>query len=581
MFSAKSELMQTLRICAPYALRTTPILLTTLLISLLGLLPPWLTGRVIDALTSHDIRGLQNLLILYLAAVIAGTILNFANTLLTTRLRETFARDVRCEMIDALYEAPFDTVTAISPGEITNRLTSDIDSLSALLQNSFFPLFSAIVLIVTTAFAMFSMNATLAGISFVILALLWLPTASVASRLARLRTLLSEAKDRLAVRIAETLQPGALSLIKNWCAQDFERSRFASAASEILTINYGAAKVSGAYSFFASFLTSLGPVVTLAVGAHYVSQGSLTVGTVVALMSYQIRIYGPAGTIWGMQMQMAGVFAILRRVSMILHLPIESDGPETPIRSNIAFRDVSLNIDSKRILSGVTIDIADGEHVAIVGPSGSGKSSLTSLLIRLRDPSSGTISLGGVPLQSIPLEYLRTAIRVVAQEGHLFNDSISSNIRYGLSNIQNSAEIEALEISELMDEIRSPRLSALIGTRGALLSGGERQRVNLARGLLAATRCLILDESTSAVDSAIERRIISSVREHMRGRTLIVITHRISSIIDMDRIFVMQDGNVVASGGHPFLVNTCALYRDLSSIPSPIDSPSPEVERRT
>jgi ATP-binding cassette, subfamily B, bacterial len=548
------------RMCAPYALRSTPIFLLAFLMSIAGLLPAYFTGRIIDALSAHLTAEVRTSLIIYFCAAIVAGVLNILFTWAATALRESFALDIRSDMLDALYEAPYENVVAMGTGELTNRLSGDIDALSNMLQFSFFPMFSAVVMFITTLIAVFAINWQIGLIAIVSLCLLWLPTSVASRRLAIFRRELSEAKDRLDNCVTEGLSPGGLALVKTLRGEDHEYNRFVKAGQRVLTINVKYAILASGYSAVNSVLSAIGPVLSLGYGAYLIADGRLSIGMLVAVLSYQLRLVGPAGNLWSMQMQLAGVTAILRRVAAIRDIPSQESGVSSTNAFDISISNVTMSRGGKNVLHNFSLDIPAGAHVAVVGPSGAGKSTIASLLVRLIDPDRGVIRLGGVDIRTLPLDELRSAIFLVPQVPHVFDESIRYNLAYPDHQVPDDALSEIIGASLLTGLEHD--ISGLSGAARAL-SGGERQRLALARALLRPPQCLILDETATGVDPEMQRAILDNVRLRCRASTLVVIGHHVRLLSQMDLIVVVDGGRIAATGTHADLIRSCNMYKRL------------------
>ena len=554
-----------LGLCRPYALKGVPALAIIVGMTAAGLLPAWVTGRIVDALVHGDSGAVQRSLLLYGLAVVLGAAGNLGYAYVTTKLREGFARDLRVRMARGLYRGEYERAAAVSVGELGNRLGADIDSVSQSLQSSFFPLISAFLQFTLTVAVLFTIEWRIALMSLAAVAVMWIPSKPAAKTFARFRMQLSEARDRLEARSIDTMSPPALSIVKRSGTGDAEGRRYAGAADEIVRINTRTALVGGSYSVISSILSAVGPVATLSVGAYLVAAHRVSVGMLVTALTYQMRLYLPASTLWGTQSQLASLYAILQRVFGILDIPAESGGSAAAPHGDIVFDGVAVARNGRDVVSDANLRIPSGAHVAVVGPSGCGKSSLVMLLSRLYPPACGRVTIGATPIERFAVEQLRSAVGFVAQDDHVFDETLRANLRYGTS--ASDAEVEAMLRALALDEIEG-RMDAeqTIGVRGHRLSGGERQRVCLGRALLRNPSVLVLDEATSALDADSERRLIALARERMAGKTLIVVTHRVASVAALDAAVVMREGRIIAFGAHDDLLGRCPAYRAMLDV---------------
>ncbi|MBQ6114935.1 MAG: ATP-binding cassette domain-containing protein, partial [Synergistaceae bacterium] len=260
--------------------------------------------------------------------------------------------------------------------------------------------------------------------------------------------------------------------------------------------------------------------------------------------------------------------ASTERICAILNIPVEDDkhGHEhIAIKGNISFRDVSFSYDTQEILHGVNIDVEAGGKIAIVGPTGSGKSTIADLIPRFYEPSSGKILIDGTDISEFGLKDLRRQIGIVPQECVLMRGSIAFNIAYGMGEIDMAKVREAAEIADISAFIESlpEGYDTLVGERGVTLSGGQRQRIAIARAVIRDPRILILDEATSSLDTASELAVQKALNQAMKGRTSIIIAHRLSTIRNADRIYVLRDGRFIEAGTHDELIAMGGLYAEL------------------
>jgi ABC-type multidrug transport system fused ATPase/permease subunit len=306
-------------------------------------------------------------------------------------------------------------------------------------------------------------------------------------------------------------------------------------------------------------------------GGFRVVQGQMTVGTFVAFMAYQTRFLPPVQALMGLYTNLATARVSLRRVSEMLDVPIDVEEPVTPVplpvvRGEISFENVSVSFDrSTPVLEHLSFSICPGEVLAIVGPSGSGKSTIADLMLRLVDPDSGVVRLDGHDLRTVSLTDLRRQVALVDQQPVILHASVAENIRYarpGASDAEVALAAREAALESFIDGLPQ-KFDTIVGERGASLSVGERQRLATARAFLTDPAVLVLDEPTSALDPASERRIVAGYENVMRGRTTIVITHRLELARKADRIVILDGARVVEHGSPADLQTRPGRFADL------------------
>jgi ATP-binding cassette subfamily B protein len=328
-----------------------------------------------------------------------------------------------------------------------------------------------------------------------------------------------------------------------------------------------------------SLFLGISALLALWLGSRDVTSGRLTVGELVAFNAYLAQLAWPMIAFgWVTNLLERGMASWKRMLSVMDAIPAVRDEPgagstepgsgQARVRGAIEFRNVSLAFGSQTVLSNVSFSVKAGETVAIVGATGSGKSTLVSLLPRLHDPPRGTVFIDGRDIRDIPLHELRGMIGFVPQEPFLFSDTLADNVAFGVPEVKNAEParvIAAATVAQLDKDIRDfPQgYDTMVGERGITLSGGQKQRAAIARALIIDPRILILDDALSAVDTYTEEEILARLRQVMRGRTAIIISHRISTVRDADQIVVLDAGRVVEKGWHDELIRLGGHYAEL------------------
>jgi ABC-type multidrug transport system fused ATPase/permease subunit len=455
-------------------------------------------------------------------------------------------------------------------GDSVHRLEIDAGCLELWLLRGLFPMtFSAVTLV-----AMFAILAGIDGwlalvsLSVVPLMLVWIRWAG-----ARLRPDVEQVRrleSRLTARLHESF--AAIRLIKSFAREPYETSRVFGAADEAIRARVLLSTREAIFSLVIGSLTVIGSTLVIIVGGWLVIRGRLTVGTLLVALAYLGFVYGPLSGIANTTTTIHQALAGAGRVREILALTPE--GHEEPaavpaplFRGAVRFEHVSFQYDNRTVLADVDFEVRPGELLALVGPSGAGKTTLVSLIPRLYEPTAGRILIDGNDIVHMRLADLRRQIAIVQQEAPVMSGTVLDNLRYGrldATRAEIDAAVRAANADEFIGRLESGYDTPL-GESGAGLSGGQRQRLSMARAFLRDAPILILDEPTAALDAISEEAVFTALRRLRTGRTTFVIAHRLSTIRDADRILVMDQGRIVDEGTHATLLASSSLYRRLAA----------------
>jgi len=569
------SLRRVLALFRPHRWTLAVVLVLIVASSLLGLATPFLTKRLVDeAIPQQDVRLLLVLVGLMVGAAVVSAALGVVQTWLSTGVGQRIMHRLRTDMFTHLQRQSIDFFTRTRGGEVQSRLTHDVSGLQGVVTSTATSLAANIATVVGTLVAMVALSWQLA-----LLSLLVIPPAVLVTRsVARLRKDATARRQKalagLHAQVEESLSVSGARLAKTLGAGPALARRFGEASDQLLGLEV-AAQLAGRWrTATMTVVFAVIPALLYLVAGLPVTGGGITIGTLVAFTALQAGIFRPVTGLLGVGVQLTASMALFSRIFEYLDLEPGVPEPEQPVRldpatvrghlrlEGVGFRHADADRDA---LDGIALDVPAGTHVAVVGPTGSGKSTLAALVTRLHDPTRGRITLDGVDLRDLAAEDRAAAIGMVSQETYLLHATVRENLRFARPDATD-AEIEAAaRAAQVHDVIAAlpDGYDTVVGARGHRFSGGEQQRLALARTLLRDPRVLVLDEATSALDTRTEAAVQDALAALTRGRTVLTIAHRLSTVRDADLIVVLEGGRVRESGTHEELAAAGGAYAEL------------------
>ncbi len=532
---------------------------------------PWVLRMAIDSLTArtNDYR-----LIIMLASGLVGAaageaIFTFLKGKWAAEASEGTVTHLRNRMFEQMVRMPFSAHGTVAAGDFIQRATSDIQTLGRFLSVQVTEVARTVCLLAGVSTLMFMMQPTLALAALALLPPIFLFSMVIFRKIQKRFETLDETEAALSSNVQEYLT--GVRVVRAFAREPYESGRFRELNARLVREDIALSTLHAVFWPTSDVMCMLQAVIVLYLGGMKAVDGDISLGTFVAFNSYVMYLIWPVRQIGRLLGEMGRASVSMRRIREILDLPREADAEGAPeveskrLKGGVYFKHVSFGFDGQKVLHDIHFRVRPGKTVAILGATGSGKTTLMQLLLRFHDDYSGAIYIDDRDIRQIPKDELRSQIGIVLQEAFLFSKSIYDNISFGVDQperrlIRNAAAAAAVDrfVSEFPERYRT-----VVGERGVTLSGGQKQRIALARVLVKRPSILILDDTTSALDTETEAAIWSSLRKWLSDCTAFIITHRLSTAAAANKIIVLDKGRIVQQGNHEELIRQPGHYRKL------------------
>ncbi|ORT60829.1 ABC transporter ATP-binding protein [Streptomyces sp. CB03238] len=570
-----AQIRRILRLFRPYRGRLAVVGLLVGASSLVSVASPFLLREILDTAIPQGRTGLLTLLALgMILTAVVTSVFGVLQTLISTTVGQRVMHDLRTAVYAQLQRMPLAFFTRTRTGEVQSRIANDIGGMQATVTSTATSLVSNLTAVVATVVAMLALDWRLTVVSLLLLPLfVW-----ISRRVGRERKMITTQRQKqmaaMAATVTESLSVSGILLGRTMGRADSLTTSFAAESERLVGLEVRAS-MAGRWrmSTIGIVMAAMPALIYWAAGLALQAGGpAISIGTLVAFVSLQQGLFRPTVSLLSTGVEIQTSLALFQRIFEYLDLPVDITEPADPvrldgIRGEVRFEDVDFEYDAKsgETLGGIDITVPAGGSLAVVGPTGSGKSTLSYLVPRLYDVTGGRVTLDGVDIRDLDFDSLARGVGVVSQETYLFHASVADNLRFARPDATDEEIEAAARAAQIHDHIASlpDGYDTLVGERGYRFSGGEKQRLAIARTILRDPPVLILDEATSALDTRTEQAVQQAIDALSAGRTTITIAHRLSTVRDADEIVVLDGGRIAERGGHDELMERGGRYAAL------------------
>jgi ATP-binding cassette subfamily B protein len=565
------------RLFTPYRWQLAIVTAIIAASSIVGLASPFLLRAIIDtALPDKNLRLLAWLVIGMVAVAAITSAFGVIQTWISTKVGQQVMHGLRTSVFGHLQRQSVAFFTRTRTGEVQSRITNDIGGMQSVVTSTATSIAANLTTAIATAVAMAALSWRLSLISLVVMP----PAIYLTRKVAHMRRAITTQQQReladLNVTIEEGLSVNGVELAKTMGAGPSLVQRFTASSARLIDLELRS-QLAGRWRMasLTIIFAAIPAFIYLAAGLP-VTAGAVSIGTLIAFTTLQNSLFRPITGLLNTSVSVISSLALFARIFEYLDLPVDVDDPAHPVEidparvsGHVRLRGVSFAYPSadRPALAGVDLDIPAGSTLALVGETGSGKTTLASLIARLYDPSSGSVRIDGIDVRDLRLTDLAAIVGVVSQETYLLHTTVRENLRYARPGASDAEIEDAARAAQIHDLIAGlpDGYDTMVGSRGHRFSGGEKQRIAIARTLLRDPRVLVLDEATSALDTETERAVQQAFDALSRGRTTITIAHRLSTVRNADQIVVLDHGRVVEAGSHASLIAGNGRYAELAA----------------